>query len=172
MPVAAQDTGWTAAQTAIIVAALIAIFGAIVSAALTYAFNQRAARRERLAQVFAEALQAVEDYAELPYRIRRRRGTPEARYELTEEVSRIQSRLAYHQALLRIEAPTAANAYTRLVRVVRRRAGSQMRDAWGKPVLLADTEMNLRMAYPRRDIDSERARCVREMRKALGRRRK
>jgi hypothetical protein len=166
----AAEAGWAAAQTAIIIAALLAIFGAIVSAAITYALNQRAARRERLAQVFAEALHAVEDYAELPYRIRRRRDTPEARYDLTEEVSRIQSRLAYHQALLRIESPTVAHVYARLVRTARRRAGGQMQHAWRQTVLTTDAAMNLNAPYPRSDIDAARARCITAMRNALGRR--
>src|SRR6266487_3328576 len=80
----AAEAGWAAAQTAIVIVAVIAILGGIVSASITYWFNQRAARRERRATTFAEALATVEDYAEMPYRVRRRRNTSEARYELTD----------------------------------------------------------------------------------------
>ena len=51
------------------------VAGALISVALTYGLNQRAARRERHSNGFAEALTAIEDYAEMPYRIRRRPGT-------------------------------------------------------------------------------------------------
>jgi hypothetical protein len=165
----AAPVGWAAAQTAIVIAAMIAIFGAIISAAMTYAFNQRAARRERLATMFAEALHAVEDYAEMPYRIRRRRNSPTARYDLTDEVSRIQSRLAYHQGLLQIEAPGVAGSYAQLVRAAKTQAGTQMERAWQHRVLATDAAMNLRVRYPRDEIDAARGRCITVMRAALGR---
>src|ERR1022692_1459120 len=94
----AGQTAWTWAQTAAVVAALIAIAGGVVIAALTYGLNQRVARRERQAKSFADALTAIEDYAEMPYRIHRRRATREARHDLTEQISQIQSRIAFHQA--------------------------------------------------------------------------
>ncbi len=103
----AGAAGWTWAQTVALLAGVMAVAGALVSAALTYHLNQRTTRRERQANVFAEALRAIEDYAELPYRIRRRSGTPESRHELTEQISQIQSRIAFHQAWLAIEAPRA-----------------------------------------------------------------
>lgn len=167
------DAGWTAAQTAVVIAAVIAILGGIIAASVTYWFNQRAARRERRALVFAEALNAVEDYAEMPYRVRRRRDTPEARYTLTDEVSKIQSRLAFHQALLQIECPDVAAAYSALVRAAKIQAGGQMQDAWRQPVLRTDAEMNLGVRYPRDEIDAARATCITAMRRSLpsGRRR-
>jgi hypothetical protein len=165
----ATETGWTAAQTAIVIVAVIAILGGIVSASITYTLNQRAARRERQAKAFAEALHAVEDYAEMPYRVRRRRDTKEARYDLTDAVSRIQSRLAYHQALLQIEAPEVAANYARLVRAAKIQAGGQMQEAWQQPVLTADAEMNLRARYPRDEIDSARGVCITTMRATLRR---
>lgn len=67
---------------------------------------------------------------QLPYRIRRRRSSDEARYELTDQVSSILSRMAFHQAWLQIDAPDVAPAYTVLVATARAEAGSQMTDAW------------------------------------------
>src|SRR3954451_15032034 len=104
----APDAGWTPAQTAAIIVALIAFIGIIVGAAVTYWYNQRAARRERRAATFAAAIKVVERYAEMPYRIRRRLGGLEARHALTEEISEIQAELAHHQALLQIECPEVA----------------------------------------------------------------
>jgi len=163
----AAEAGWTAAQTAIVVVAVIAILGGSVTASVTYWYNQRAARREHRANAFAEALAAVEDYAEMPYRVRRRRNTPEARYELTDEVSKIQSRLAFHQALLQIESPDIAGAYGALVRAAKIQAGGQMQDAWRQPALTTDAEMNLGVRYPRDEIDTARATCIIAMRRAL-----
>jgi hypothetical protein len=167
----AMAAGWTAAQTAVVVAAAFAIIGAIVSAVVTFALSQRASRRERQAKAFAEALGVVEDYAELPYRVRRRLDTPEARHALTEEVSRIQSRLAYHQALLQIETPGVAACYVELVRAAKVQAGRQMQEAWRQPVRTTNAEMNLDAPYPRDEIDAARSRCVAVMRTALRSRR-
>ncbi|WP_242910737.1 hypothetical protein [Actinomadura terrae] len=165
----AVQAGWTWAQTAALLAATIAIVGAVIVAVVGYGLTQRTARRERLAKTFAEALSAVEDYAELPYRVRRRSGSPEARVQLTEDISKIQSRIAFYQAWMRIEEPQAAMAYTRLVRAVKHQAGTQMSEAWTKRVRTKDHQMNLHVAYPREEIDEEVAQCVMIMRSVLGR---
>lgn len=158
---------WPAAQTTAVVAPVIAILGAALIALLTYVLNRRAARRERRAHAFGEALSVVEDYAEMPYRIRRRPGTVEGRNQLTEEVSRIYSRLAFHQALLDIEAPPVADAYRLLVNAAKAEVGVQMKTAWQKPVRVTDAEMNLEQHYDRAHVDRARDRCVATMRAAL-----
>ena len=161
--------GWTWAQTVTVLAAFLTVAGAVVTASLSYGLNQRASRRERQTRAFAEALSVIEDYAELPYRIRRRPGTPEARHELTEQISQIQSRLAFHQALLRMEEPGVAQAYEQLVRTTKQHAGAQMREAWLEPVAVEDAQVSLGKAYERMDIDGARDRCVEAMREVLGR---
>lgn len=158
---------WTAAQTAAVVAPFVAIFGAALTALLTYLLNRRAARRERRAHAFGEALSVVEDYAEMPYRIRRRPGTVEGRNQLTEEVSRIYSRLAFHQALLDIEAPRVADAYRFLVNAAKAEVGGQMKTAWQEPVRTSDAEMNLQEHYDRAHLNRARDRCVATMRVAV-----
>lgn len=154
---------WTAALVPI-----IAIVGAALTALLTYGLNQNAARRERRARTFGEALSVIEDYAEMPYRIRRRTGSAEGRLRLTEEVSRIYSRLAFHQALLDIEAPAVAGAYRTLANEAKSEVGDQMKEAWQKPVRTTDAEMNLEHHYERARVDAARDRCVSAMRAALG----
>ena len=161
---------WTWTQTAALLAGVIAVAGALISAALSYNLSQRAARRERQANIFAEALTVIEEYAEMPYRIRRRPGTPGARHELTEQISQIQSRIAFHQAWLSIEAPTVARSYENLVRAAKTQAGQQMRQAWREPVMTKDAQVSLGAAYSREDIDDARGQCVAAMREALGRR--
>lgn len=161
---------WTWAQTAVVLAGLISVAGAAFSVALTYGLNQRAARRERHSQVFAEALTAIEDYAEMPYRIRRRPRDLSAQHELTEQISQIQSRIAFHQAWLWIEAPSVAEPYAELVRTTKAQAGTQMREAWLKPAARKSAQFNLAVAYPRDTINAARTRCIDSMRDALGRR--
>lgn len=170
---AAAGPGWTAAQTAIVLVPLIALIGLVIAAAVTYWFNQRAARRERRAAAFAAAIGVVERYAELPYRVRRRRADDEARHKLTEEISEIQSQLANHQALLEIECPVVAEKYATLVRAAKIQAGGQMKEAWKQPVLQGDAAMNLDIRYPREQVDAARDACINAMRLALpGNRRK
>lgn len=159
---------WTAAQTTAVLVPVIAILGTALVALLTYELNRRASRRERRALAFGEALSVVEDYAEMPYRIRRRSGAPEGRQHLTEEVSRIYSRLAFHQALLDIEAPAVAAAYRRLANEAKAEVGTQMKAAWQKPLRTTDAEMNLEDRYSRKRVDFARDHCVATMRAALG----
>jgi hypothetical protein len=161
---------WTWAQTAALLGGVIAVAGAVVTAALTYGLNQRAARRERQSNAFAKALTAIEDYAELPYRIRRRPGTPEGRHKLTEQISQIQSRIAFHQAWLSIETPSVAQPYEELVLATKAQAGKQMKEAWLGPAIRKDAQVNLTKAYPRDEINAARGRCIAAMREALGRR--
>ena len=118
--------GW--AQATALIVPIITIVGAVIGVVVTYALNQRAGRRERQARAFAEALAVIEDYANMPYRIRRRQ--PEARHEISVELDKIQSRIAFQHAWLQIEAPEVAAAYDGLVRAARSEAGEQMKKAW------------------------------------------
>ena len=161
---------WTWAQTAVLLGGVIAVAGAVMTATLTYGLNQRAARRERQSNAFAEALSAIEDYAELPYRIRRRPGTSQARHQLTEQISSIQSRIAFHQAWLSLETPTVAQSYEELVRTAKAQAGEQMKEAWRESGVRKDKQVSLTKAYPREEINAARGRCLDVMREALGRR--
>jgi hypothetical protein len=165
----AGTASWTWAQTVALLVGVIAVAGALISAALSYHLNQRAARRERQANVFAEALTVIEEYAELPYRIRRRPGTPGARHELTEQISQIQSRIAFHRAWLGIETPDVARSYENLVRAAKTQAGQQMKQAWQEPAMTEDDQVSLGIAYPREEIDTARDQCLTTMREALGR---
>lgn len=160
--------GWTQA-TALIVPA-ITVVGAVVTVAVTYGLNQRAGRRERQARAFAEALAAIEDYAMMPYRIRRRANTPEARNEISIELDKIQSRIAFQHAWLQIEAAEVAAAYDLLIRAVRSEAGQQMKEAWTWTPPTLDEEMSLGGAYPRVEIDTARSNCIAAMSIVLGRR--
>ena len=168
-----SQTPWGWAQAAALVGPAITLLGTAVTVAVTYALNQQAARRERRARSFAEALTAIEDYAEMPYRIRRRLGTPDARHEISAELSKIQSRIAFQHAWLQIEATEVAAVYHELICAARNDAGKQIRDAWARAAAATDKQMIEEDGpYPRDRIDVARSQCIVAMRAALGRRRR
>jgi hypothetical protein len=160
--------GW--AQATALIVPVITVVGGVVTIAVTYGLNQRAGRRERWAKAFAEALAAIEDYAMMPYRIRRRPNTPEARHEISVELDKIQSQIAFQHAWLQIEAAEVAVAYDLLIRAARSEAGQQMKEAWTQTPPTLDEEMSLGAAYPRAELDAARSRCIEAMSTALGRR--
>ena len=156
--------GFGPAQWSTIIAALIAALVAVTGYALTQAW----ARRERRAKAFADALAAVEEYLEAPYRIRRRPGaTPEVRAALTEALSDLQARIAFHRAWLQVEAPAIGQAYDALVSAARAEAGVQMAEAWDSAPLTSDADMNLKVAHPHPQADAERAKVIAAMRRHL-----
>src|SRR5690349_2585207 len=109
--------GW--AQATALIVPVITVVGAVVTVVVTYGLSQRAGRRERQAKAFAEALTAIEDYANMPYRIRRRLDTDAARHEISADLDKIQSQIAFQHAWLQIEAPEVAVAYDLLIRAAR-----------------------------------------------------
>lgn len=123
-------TDWWANASVIaagVVAALIAACVAVVG----YSRQKAVARRALRAQMYATAVQAVEDYLEGPYRIRRRDGSPEARHALTRELSDIKSSIEYHKTLLRIHgSASVADAYETFAAIARTEAGPAMTAAW------------------------------------------
>ncbi|WP_328493432.1 hypothetical protein OHS59_12210 [Streptomyces sp. NBC_00414] len=160
----ATKSSWTWAETAALIVPFIALFGAFLS----YALSQRAVRKERRAKSFAEALTAVEEYLEMPYRIRRRpESTSAIRQQLTDEVSSLLARMAFHQAWLQIEASAVAAPYATLVATARAEAGAQMSLAWLQPPITTDDGMNLGTPYPRDRSTSARASCIEVMRRQL-----
>ncbi|MEU6326749.1 hypothetical protein ABZ851_05590 [Streptomyces sp. NPDC047049] len=160
---AERSSAWSWAQTTALIVPFVALLGVYV----TYALNQRSVRRERRSKTFAEALTAVEEYLEMPYRIRRRPDLPEVRRELTDEVSSILARMAFHQAWLQIEASSVAGPYAALVATARAEAGVQMSVAWLHPPITSDNGMNLGTAYSRDRSNAAKTTCIAAMRRHL-----
>lgn len=161
---AASPSGFGPAQWATIIAALIAALVVVVG----YMLTQAHARRERRAKEFADALAAVEEYLEAPYRIRRRQAaTPEVREALTSALSDLQARIALHCAWLQVEAPVVGRAYDALIAAARSEAGALMAEAWNAAPLTSDADMNLKVAYPHPNSDAERAKVIAAMRQHL-----
>ena len=128
----------------------------VIAAAVTGAFsififaitNWRNGERERLTrsrQVFSKAYQAIQEYKEFPYVIRRRRkgASEEERVRISSELRRIQSDLAFYSAWLRTESPHVHRSFSELLERVRCLAGMAMHDAWLEPAVEGDPEMNM-----------------------------
>lgn len=109
--------------------------------------DQHARRRER----FAQAYEAVVEYQEFPYVVRRRRTSApeEERIRISTEMRRTQERLGFHLAWLTTESGHVARAYERLVAELRRHAGSAVHDAWLEDPIRDDSGMNVADVGPR-----------------------
>lgn len=129
------------------VAAVATIVVTILVASRNIVAQQKENRRQERAKAYAEAIRAIEDYLETPYRLRRRDGSAAVRWELTESISGIQSRICFHKDWLRINAPRKVyNAYLAFDEAARVEAGGQMTAAWNGPVTKKDRQVPLRMA--------------------------
>lgn len=145
-----------AAVAAALIAALVAVVG--------YSWQQRAARRDQRATMYAEALRAVEDYLEAPYRIRRRDGSVEARLAITDHISDVQSRISFHTGWLGIHAPQdVGTAYAAFVLAAQQDAGPQMTAAWQAPPTTRDEDVPLGQRYDRAGADRARDRALAAM---------
>lgn len=148
---------WSASDWATIVGALAAALVAASVAVGGYMLQQRSARRDRHRTMYAEALRAVEDYLEAPYRIRRRDGSAASRQALATHVSEIQSRLNFYCAWLQLHAPDHVHAaYVELVASAKREAGAQMTAAWQARPTTRDRDVPLGAPYPRPLSDAAR----------------
>ena len=126
--------------SAAVVASVLALAGVLA----TVAANQFLARQDRLRKDFAEALAAVERYAELPYRILRRQASDaETRERLSEAIHEIQQNLLFHRSWVRVQDARVADAYDALVGAARREAGQAMTQAWRTDPIASDEGMPL-----------------------------
>lgn len=124
-----------------------AIVAAIVAAAVsltTFVLTARRQRLDRQRQVFADAFEAVMDYREYPFIIRRRNpNEPEAeRQRLSGELSRVQARMNSYKARLLVEDPEIGKLYKELVKQTRLHAGAHIKSAWDNEPVSADQEMH------------------------------
>lgn len=136
------------------IAAAILAAGIVV---LGFLHERRQRARSRRAEAYAGALQAVSDYLEAPYRVRRRTGTAADRFAITAHVSEIQSRLDFYSAHLALVAPKVLAGYTELVSAAKAEAGPQMSAAWKARPARRDRDVPLVVAYPHPRADTARS---------------
>jgi hypothetical protein len=153
---------WLAGDGAATIAA--AVIGALVVVA-GYFVQQRGVRRERRAVIYSEAIRAVEDYLEAPFLVIRRQGRLESDRALSTHISNIQSRIAFHRALLKIDAPTCVmESYEEFVRAARAEAGPAMTAAWKSKPLRRSADVPLGRRFSRTKSDAALEILVRTMR--------
>ena len=166
----AIPTSWLSGDHLVAVGTVLAAVVTGLVAIATFRAERRLARSERLATAFAQAIQAVEDYMEAPYRIRRRPARDaQIRFALTSHVSEIQSRIAFHQAWMAVDASSVAVPYQRLVEAARVEAGVQMSYAWRGPATRADKDVPMGVRQPHPLSTEAKTACLTAMRIELNR---
>src|SRR5215207_9044146 len=91
-----SDTGFWPSITARDIATIIVGIVAAVVAVKAYRTQQQATRQQHKAGFYANAVRAVEDYRECPYRILRKDGSSEARRGITQHISDVKSRIGFY----------------------------------------------------------------------------
>ena len=154
-----MDAGSWAAISAGIVAGAGALVGFLGS--------QLANRRERKSKVYAEALAAIKEYEELPYRIRRRPSSDGAtRAALGDMVGDVLSKLWFYQAWVHTDSAEVGAAYSALMARTQGFGGPFRAAAWSTPVITKDEDAHLRDSFIY-DNKPELALCLLVMRREL-----
>ncbi|TFV79416.1 hypothetical protein E4P39_01920 [Blastococcus sp. CT_GayMR19] len=164
-------------DVATVLAALLGVLGAMGAAAIAavvavkaYKGQQKESRRQQRATFYAEAVRAVEDYLEAPYRIRRRDGSTAARRELTQHVSDVKSRISVYTAWMAIHGTDAvASGYDAFVLAAQSEAGQQMTAAWHSRPTKKDRDVPIGSPLPRASSDAARATVLTAMEADLDR---
>lgn len=141
---------------AVIIAGVITAIATIIAALIAakvlldgYKKQLAITRDQERDRLHAEAIEAVHEYLENPYRIRRRDGSAEARMAVNRHISDVQVRLRYYDTLIRLNStPEVAAAYAELVATARREAGVAMKEAWASAPTTRDDQVSLSIAYP------------------------
>ena len=140
--------------------AIVAAMAALVGYLLNGAAGRRAERMRR----YADALDAVERYRQLPYTLRRRHNeTAEIRDEMARTIADVQVALAFHRRWLRLDVEELGDAYDALVDKIQLRNKNYRKDALATPPASRDVEIEISPGY-RFDEDVERDECLRRMR--------
>ncbi len=151
------------------------ISGPVIAAVITglvalvvLVVNQYQTRQDARRKDFAEALAAVERYAELPYRVLRRQGsTPEVRGRIAEFIHEVQHDLMFHRNWMRIQSPRVADVYDSLLQTTREEAGSAMTDAWKVTPISKDEDMPLGVSFTFPRMAHERIKYIEAVRYEL-----
>jgi Tfp pilus assembly protein PilE len=153
--------GVTAADVATFTGAIATILVGVIAAVIavkTYRTQQKETRRQQKATFYAEAVRAVEDYMEGPYRVLRKDGSSEARRAITGHISDVKSRISFYTGWMAIHGTTkVCAAYDAFVTAAQREAGPQMTAAWDVRPVKKDKDVPLRTA-PLQRIATDAAR--------------
>jgi hypothetical protein len=165
-------SGITAANIATFVGAVTTLTVGIVAAIVAvkaFTTQQQETRRQQKASLYAEAVRAVEDYMECPYRILRKDGSSQARREITQHISDVKSRISFYTGWIAIYGTGEVSAaYEAFVLAAQREAGRQMTAAWEVKPIKKDRDAPLRTSpLPRIATDAARIRLLEVLRADL-----
>lgn len=151
--------GWSdgatiiAAVAAAVIAALIAVIG--------YSVQRKITRRSERADLYGNAIGAVEAYLEGPYRIRRKINDSSNWFALSSGLSDAKTAMSHHRALLEMHAPDdVTSAYKEFVFAAIGEAGPQMTAAWNANPMTSHRDVPLGTGYDRSVSDAKRADLV------------
>lgn len=152
-PAASSELGnfdWSSASTLIagLVAGVFVLIGLLAASARARLDTRRA--------VYAEAIRAVSDYLEGPYRVARCHNIADQRFALSRDLSEVQGRIDAHLVLVELHAPgDVFDSYATYVAVARREAGQQMATEWKRKPPRRHADMNV--VHPFDRAESNRA---------------
>lgn len=156
--------GFTWSEGATIIAAALAAVIAVIG----YTVQRKITRRSERADLYGNAIGAVEAYLEGPYRIRRKTDDPANWFAISSALSDAKTTISHHQALLQMHTPAeVSTAYDEFAGAAIVEAGSQMTAAWGKSPVLAATDVPLGTGYDRTESNNKRDALVAVMRRDL-----
>lgn len=156
---AGQGSDWTGFAATLLAASLAAVV-----AVVGYVIQRKVTRRSERADLYANAIGAVETYLEGPYRIRRKTKDPSNWSALSSALSDCKTAVSHHQALLQLHAPKpVSDAYDQFAQAAQREAGPQMTEAWSMPPLKKPREVPLGIGYSRTESNARRADLVTAM---------
>ena len=118
-----MDSAKISTILAAIIAGLVAVIG--------YLVNQYANRRDSRVRMYADALQAIVDFEELPFLIWRRPTLDGA--ALVNQTSKIWGRVRYYESILQLESPAVGAAYVNLANMTRMQGKQFRKAAWDNP---------------------------------------
>lgn len=153
--------GITAGHVATFLGAIVTLIVGSVAAIVAvkaYKAQQQETRRQQKAGFYAEAVRAVEDYMECPYRILRKDGSSAARREITQHISDVKSRISFYTGWITIHGTAEVRtAYDVFVAAAQQEAGPQMTAAWDAKPVKKDKDVPLRTPpLPRTATDRAR----------------
>jgi len=118
---------WTSTEIAVLGMATTVSVAVLSALALYFA-----SKRERRRILYSEAVQAILNWNEMLYRVRRR-GDNQGR-DLISTFHGLQEELSYYEAWIGSESIYMSRSYTRLVKAIKSKTESLIRDAWKDPI--------------------------------------
>lgn len=132
-------------------------------------YDESVKRRERRREIYAEALAVCLEFKEYAFAIYRRgKKDPEAeRLRISSSLLEVQKRIAHYDAWLMTESVPVSQAYTRLVKCLRKVAGGEMKKGWNAKPITKDSEMTIGPPMDWSELNVETKTYVKVVRRKL-----